>query len=698
MNNQILDDMKTGGALYNLLPAVYRRKDAENGFALSALTNVMEREMRLVKDDIQRLYDNWFVDTCQEWALPYIGELLGVRDIMDEKSIITSQRRRVANSVRYRRRRGIGAALEDIVYDVTGWHARVVEFFENVSITQSMTAAHPGKWLSVDFRDKPAMEQAGGPFDSSVHFADVRKPEDDKGKYNISNIGIFLWRLQSYRAFDRKARVCPGKNGGFFFSALGVDIPLFNKTRKNDDLTQMARARDLPVALSRYLFEKDLRDHKKLYAETPERHRPENSLYYGPEKALCIVFRGQNISPMKILSADLSDWSMDESKNGEVVAIDVELGRALFSQTFIKEKSVVPEDVGVGFHYGFSADMGGGSYNRISTMSDFSSHEFAVRVSKTRGKADCVETLARALALWEEACEQNGPGLKGVIRIADNEVYQEDIEINLPDNARLAIESEDGKNPFVKMSEKLQVNGPGEKEANLVINGVLFDRPIFVAGCASLKIAHCSVIPFEDGKLSAAAAINCHEARDVNVDISDCVTGALFLPGEKVASLSISDSIIDGKSNGHGIFGGDNAWGPSSVISRATLFGDVRVRELAASETIFSGVVMAERRQTGYVRFSYMAPGSKVPMKYRSQPDSGESHPIKPNFTSVKYGDPAYGQLGRICSKVVRKGAEDGSEMGAFKRLRAARREKNLKSVIRDHVRSDMTAGVFYAT
>ncbi len=139
-------------------------------------------------------------------------------------------------------------------------------------------------------------------------------------------------------------------------------------------------------------------------------------------------------------------------------------------------------------------------------------------------------------------------------------------------------------------------------------------------------------------------------------------------------------------------------YGPSSVLERVTVLGQVRIRDLIASETIFSGTVTAERRQIGYVRFSYAPPDSLLPIKYRCQPDADNSSTVRPHFTSVRYENPGYAQLSHICPDTILKGAKDGSEMGAFKSLRQSQREEGLKNVIHEYLRQDMEAGVFYVS
>ena len=65
--------------LYALLPTIYRMRDFGQGEPLRALLLLLENELLRVESDIARLYDNWFVETCDEWAVPYIGDLIGSR-------------------------------------------------------------------------------------------------------------------------------------------------------------------------------------------------------------------------------------------------------------------------------------------------------------------------------------------------------------------------------------------------------------------------------------------------------------------------------------------------------------------------------------------------------------------------------------------------------------------------------------------
>ena len=67
--------------LYELLPAVYRNRDTDRGGPLRALLRVIAEQVKLVETDIARMYDNWFIETCEDWVVPYIGDLVGYQQI-----------------------------------------------------------------------------------------------------------------------------------------------------------------------------------------------------------------------------------------------------------------------------------------------------------------------------------------------------------------------------------------------------------------------------------------------------------------------------------------------------------------------------------------------------------------------------------------------------------------------------------------
>ncbi len=124
--------------MYGLLPAYYRILDAEQGEPLKAFIDILAREGGLVEDNISQLYENWFIETCEEWVVPYIGDLLGVKNIHEIADVAFTRRAYVANTLAYRRRKGTAAVIEQLALDVTGWRSKEVEFFQNLATTQNL--------------------------------------------------------------------------------------------------------------------------------------------------------------------------------------------------------------------------------------------------------------------------------------------------------------------------------------------------------------------------------------------------------------------------------------------------------------------------------------------------------------------------------------------------------------------------------
>ena len=58
----------TDDRLYELLPAIHRMRDEEQGFPLRALLRVLGEQAGVLEADIAQLYENLFIDTCQQCA------------------------------------------------------------------------------------------------------------------------------------------------------------------------------------------------------------------------------------------------------------------------------------------------------------------------------------------------------------------------------------------------------------------------------------------------------------------------------------------------------------------------------------------------------------------------------------------------------------------------------------------------------
>jgi hypothetical protein len=199
--------------LYELLPVIYRLRDADEGYPLRALLRVIAEQVNAVEDDIAQLYENWFVETCQDWVVPYLGDLIGYQIVHEagepgevnttqgqERNKILIPRREVAKTIRYRRRKGTLALLELLANDVAGWPARAVEFYKLLGSTQHLSHLRMTSGRTFDFRNAGAPYLLNGAFDELSHTVDVRRVVSHRtqGRYNIPSVGVFVWRLKTY--------------------------------------------------------------------------------------------------------------------------------------------------------------------------------------------------------------------------------------------------------------------------------------------------------------------------------------------------------------------------------------------------------------------------------------------------------------------------------------------------------------------
>src|SRR6266850_8023391 len=232
--------------LSQLLPAIYRMRDAERGYPLQALLRVIAEQVNVVEDDIAQLYENWFIETCEDWVVPYIADLVGYRPVHEagqagspttfaglEHNRVLIPRCEVANIIRYRRRKGALSLVELLARDVTGWPARAVEFYQLLTVAQHVNHLHLDRGRTVDLRAGDALDRIGGPFDELAHHVDVRRINSrrTRGRYNIPSVGLFLWRLKEYSitkapAYHLERRHKRRDRNRFTFSVLSNDTQL----------------------------------------------------------------------------------------------------------------------------------------------------------------------------------------------------------------------------------------------------------------------------------------------------------------------------------------------------------------------------------------------------------------------------------------------------------------------------------------
>jgi hypothetical protein len=747
--------------LYRLLPAVYREQDALSNFQLRALMRIIAVQAALLDADIQHFYDNLFIETCQPWVIPYIGDLVS-NNLLYDGSRTTSPdtakslfpdlagknlwpavaariRADVAKTIYYRRRKATLPMLEELARDVTGWPAHAVEFFQLLGWTQNPEQLRfQIQWTDVRSLDR--MERINGAFDETSHTVDVRAPAQQEGWYNIRNIGFFFWRLRSYPLSNVPARQA-SVAWRYHFSPLGNPAPLFSRLRPEGNDAGLSTELHISAPIRRTLFFNDL----DAYRNTPP-PRPDFTNLYGSfeaaETSIFVVRNGQPVNPAvdptapiatfqpQIVCQRLDPWPAAQP-TGRIVAIDVVSGRLAVGDGWPDATSTID----VFFHYGFSADLGGGPYDRNKWLiaADLPTNRYLVQDG---GVAPVFPTVDAALLQWSADQRPNA-----VITILDSRNYLLPSTITLRNEGWLAIEAANQERPLLQTQPVgLQIDvsppvvpGDPDRNAAFTLSGVLVEGFVHVTGdLGQLRLLHSTLVPGrrldEDGNpISTLPSVIVEGAggggtinAQFQLQAGFSIMGPLVVP-ETAQGVYLLDSITDGL-GGAVLQAASGTAGPPLTVERSTLWGTTQAKELQASESIFTDIVVIERVQQGCVRFCYVPPGSHTPRRYRCQPDLAVDEAIaqalilnpglsaaeqkqirdfidgwlKPAFTARRYGRPGYTQLRLSAPREIQTGAEDGSEMGAFCHLKQPQRTNNLKIRLLEYLPFGLDAGVIY--
>jgi hypothetical protein len=680
---------------------------------LKALLSVISEQSLVLEEDLEALYDNLFIETCAEWVVPYIGDLIGVRGISAFPGASFTQRAIVANTMAYRRRKGTAAMLEQLARDVTDWDASVVEYFQRLATTQYMNHIRLDNLAVASLHDAATLETIGTPFDSVTRTADVRRIESLRGKYNIPNVGIFLWRLADYSVTNGQPYFFDNRR--YYFDPLGKDIQLYNRTEPEKEITHLAEPINVPMGITRRLLDRSF------------------ATYYGTDdegKALSILLsekdptepkRLRPINSNRVKVCDLSDLT---DANGDVVkdingktlwshlpndkiAIDPVLGRIALPP------NEAPENLHVTYQYGFSTEMGGGEYDRGSSLST----ETPIKVPEPKAKIQTALNDIKASG--------------GVVEITNNDQFFGGLNLvaGTSEGKKLELRAANQRQPVIVLGPNQELVLRGAAESEITLNGLLIGGGVVRVSSAPanklrrLRLVHCTLAPGPIGEIVVAGSSPPTvllpqapmprlriELEGTVVEIDRCILGPIRASAG--AQVHITNSIIDASSTTAVAYSGLSEDDPGARlrIENSTVIGKVftETMELASNTILLADLdefdtwpapVRAERLQQGCVRFSFIPPGSLLPHPHRCQPaNAAEVERVRPSFTSDRYGDAGYCQLSQSCALEITRGADDQVEMGAFHSLYQHRREANLRAALNEYLRFGLEAGIFYAS
>jgi len=721
--------------LFALLPAVYRTRDMVNGNPLQALFAVLAAQSGVVEENIQQLYDDQFIETCSQWVIPYIGDLVGYNSIYEVASSNFDSRAEVANTIGYRRRKGTLLALEQLAMDVSGRPAVAVEEFRRLITTESMRLVRPHHGATVNLRNMSALDKLNTAFDKENRTIDVRRiaprlrlaadpdptPLDislhGPGRFNIPDIAIHLWRWRSWPVVDAPA--LPVGNGRYMFSPLGQNIALFSQPPARSSFSSLTERIDVPQPIDRHEFAKSLRA-----PQTPSAKGP---VYYGPSASILLTADSTPVDRSQICCANLSDrsdgsWCTVPSGR---IAIDPELGRIQFAADI-----PLPQSLRVNYSYGFPAEISGGPYDRstsLSLLNPLTANFFAIV-----GSPD-FPTLEAAILEWNQAA----PGSSGLIVLPNFERMEIDLTessaIRLPAESTLSIASGQPiltggprdivwSNSCVTLVGNIKVNGVagvplpnGEipPAGQLLISGVWIAGQLFVSGeTATVQISDSTLVPGValtrcGDPVSPGEPSIVIDASEASLSLTRTISGPIA--AGVGGATRICSSIVDATSPCCVAYAASDlaSAGADLHVEDSTIIGKVHARTLPlASNTIFlarrprrdpwPAAVWISRKQTGCVRFCFLPFDSLTPRRYRCLPPDAASEPaLQPVFVTLRYGRPAYCLLSGDVPLAIWQGADNGSQIGVYYQIQETEAVRNVQLRAPENLPVCLESGIF---
>jgi hypothetical protein len=370
--------------------------------------------------------------------------------------------------------------------------------------------------------------------------------------------------------------------------------------------------------------------------------------------------------PRDVSAANLSTW---KTSCDAKLAIDPERGR------FLLEEENPAKKPRAEYCYAFSGGIGAGTDDRASAERFGSDGEHTFR----SGGAP-VQPLT-----------------KGVVEIGDSYTYSTvrsksgitDLSIVAADQCRPYLELT--KNWVLTAKASTQLNG-NTRGAYLLLDGLWIgssnkaNELTLRGNFEKVVLSRVTIDPGGAVSEEPGSAPLPHTSLVVDGSIEDLViessiVGPILCTGKGVIErLTIRDSIVQSTSESVPAMRVPTG---ETTLEHVTLLGRIEVHRLWATETLATAAVEVADAQTGCFRFGGMSiPQGKMPRTY-------ESHQIsswRAVFNSTRFGNPGYCQLSEISPVELRRGAQDGSEIGAFSSLLNPIRQDSLLAKVEEYM------------
>jgi hypothetical protein len=699
---------------------------------LQSLLMVIQEQLKAVAYDLDQLYNDQFIETCAQWVIPYIGDLIGYQSINGIASSVDNPRSEVANTISFRRRKGTVLVMEQLARDATGWGAHAVEFFRVLGWTQYMNHVRHDCHYAPDLRRwQPGIYIDTG-FDRTSHRVDVRRIDTtlagEQGRYDIQNIGIFLWSMTAYSVTQGTPYPVPAHPASgalcYTFNSLGMDVPLYHMAvSQGPDITAPAQPINVPDRLRRRVLCADLTEGV-------------GAGYYGVGNSLAVWLGGAPLNPYQIQVCSLrgpdGSWINTPTSNAFMATVDPESGRIALPSTSANT------DLAVSYYYGLNAPLGGGEYERSANPNGFqvTDEAWVFPFPDLNGSLG-YNTLQGAinyaigrLALNGQVAVEIGP--TQTLYVNASATGSPALTIALPAGTTLELRA--AENSVVTLIVDQEIVVTGGASSTCILNGLiiaadaglapvspspetLVHAPTFQSNgtlnrLGQLNVTNCTLVPgWSDAlgtdsiKPTPPSLIAEPSGLEVALTLSIC---GPIESGEFV-TVCACESILDARNNTQiaytSVNGANHGAGGALTLTGCTVIGKVHAVQLTlVSNCIFwsklalndtwTAPLIADRKQAGCVRFTYLPVKADTPRRFKCvQQELAGPQPI---FFSQRYGQPGYVKLLPSTSSKIRMGANDGGEMGAFHFLLAPLREEDVSIRMQEYMPVGLEFGLIY--
>ncbi|WP_298770736.1 hypothetical protein [uncultured Shewanella sp.] len=628
--------------LYRLLPLTYREKDFDHRQSFRALMAVLETVQDSLDENMMLLYQNWFIETCENERIPYIADLVNA-DLesvseLGSESVFAIQRRYVANYLAYQRRSGCLTTFNNSVHDTTGYACY------GVNSTNKMLTSWTDSDPLLTTKTFSVTDNVSAPFSQAACLPKLTCVETalfaaKGGELSPQVLQVYLWRRQAVALAQAQLFSVAHIDNAWTLGLHEEVWPLCHQPKCLASLDMPQRAQEYPYSIAQHnndvakmsvtFFEYDL----------------------SSQRAHLLV-------DSDIVIADLSSWQKRDGNNGKVL-FDPVLGRVLLLDVTLNGRLLVS------FHYRHNGFFGASPRYRGVNEQIAPTKRLLTLYPKD---SVLVEVLsAKTIAMKKPSSPQQGVK-ECQIAFASNAHYgfSDPLKIDLK-GENITLVAEDYVCPI--LSGTIEVSNTGDTPAQLILNGMKVYGQIRIDKNVDIQLKDSSLLADILWLSLPSKQESDRRLAHITVENGLIVTQKLM----KHANYQLTNSAMICSS-------------PSTVRAfgslNSTVIGDITcisVKEVCNS--VFDGtftLINPNMAKLAYSYFSVLVQPRGIETEQIITDSMIERHGVQ--FCSTRYFDADFLVLTYGSDQSLLTGADNGEEMGVFNQQFIRKKERNIKN------------------